>query len=145
MTRSTSDRNKLVIRLSFANRSTSQYLSYWLVESRFSPTAFEKAIPGLQRATVELWCLPELPESATAWTRRGLGRPAVRSSRRLEAETHRNLEVIWLLRCQRPDFKTIADFRRENREAFRQGFRDFVKVCRIARNQRAGSDRQRPA
>ena len=41
----------------------------------------------------------------------------VRSSRRLEAETHRNLEVIWLLRRLRPNFKTIADFRRENREA----------------------------
>lgn len=54
----------------------------------------------------------------------------VRSSRRLEAETHRNLEVIWLLRRLRPHFKTIADFRRENREAFRQVFRDFVKVCR---------------
>ena len=39
----------------------------------------------------------------------------VRSSRRLEAETHRNLEVIWLLRRLRPDFKTIADFRREKR------------------------------
>ena len=54
----------------------------------------------------------------------------VRSSRRLEAETHRNLEVIWLLRRLRPNCKTIADFRRENREAFRPVFRDFVKVCR---------------
>ena len=54
----------------------------------------------------------------------------VRSSRRLEAETHRNLEAIWLLRRLRPNFKTIADFRRENREAFRQVFCDFVKVCR---------------
>jgi transposase len=36
----------------------------------------------------------------------------VRSSRRLEAETHRNIEVIWLLRHLKPDFKTIADFRR---------------------------------
>lgn len=36
----------------------------------------------------------------------------VRSSRRLEAETHRNLEVIWLMHQLRPDFKTIADFRR---------------------------------
>ncbi len=43
----------------------------------------------------------------------------VRSSRRLEAETHRNIEVIWLLRHLRPDFKTIADFRRDNRAAFR--------------------------
>lgn len=54
----------------------------------------------------------------------------IRSSRRLEAETHRNLEVIWLLRRLRPDFKTIADFRRDNREAFRQVFREFVRLCR---------------
>ena len=54
----------------------------------------------------------------------------VRSSRRLEAETHRNLEVIWLLRQLRPDFKTIADFRRENRKAFKQVFREFVVLCR---------------
>jgi transposase len=50
----------------------------------------------------------------------------VRSSRRLEAETHRNIEVIWLLRHVKPDFKTIADFRRDNRHAFRQVFREFV-------------------
>ncbi len=54
----------------------------------------------------------------------------IRSSRRLEAETHRNLEVIWLLRRLQPDFKTIADFRRDNRGAFREVFRDFVRLCR---------------
>ena len=54
----------------------------------------------------------------------------VRSSRRLEAEAHRNLEVIWLLRQLRPDFKTIADFRRDNRTAFREVFREFVVLCR---------------
>ena len=54
----------------------------------------------------------------------------VRSSRKLEVETHRNLEVIWLLRQLRPDFKTIADFRRNNRDAFRQVFREFVTLCR---------------
>src|SRR4029077_17917455 len=42
----------------------------------------------------------------------------VRSSRRLEAECHRNIEVIWLLRTLKPDFKTIADFRSHNRAAF---------------------------
>lgn len=50
----------------------------------------------------------------------------VRSSRRLEAECHRNIEVIWLLRRLRPDFKTIADFRRENATSVRQVFRAFV-------------------
>jgi transposase len=54
----------------------------------------------------------------------------VRSSRRLEAETHRNIEVIWLLRHLKPDFKTIADFRRDNRNAFRPVFREFVLLCR---------------
>jgi transposase len=54
----------------------------------------------------------------------------VRSSRRLEAETHRNLEVIWLMRQLQPDFKTIADFRRDNKAAFRQVFREFVVLCR---------------
>jgi transposase len=54
----------------------------------------------------------------------------VRSSRRLEREAHRNIEVIWLLRTLRPDFKTIADFRRDNRTAFRGVFRQFVLLCR---------------
>src|SRR6201993_1577448 len=54
----------------------------------------------------------------------------VRSSRRLEGETHRNIEVIWLLRHLKPDFKTIADFRRDNRNAFRHVFRQFVLLCR---------------
>ena len=52
------------------------------------------------------------------------------ASRRLEAETHRNVEVIWLLRHLKPDFKTIADFRRDNRNAFRLVFREFVLLCR---------------
>ena len=54
----------------------------------------------------------------------------IRSSRRLEAETHRNVEVIWLLRHLKPDFKTIADFRRDNRAAFKTVFREFVVLCR---------------
>ena len=54
----------------------------------------------------------------------------VRPSRRLEAETHRNIEVIWLLRHLKPDFKTIADFRRDNRKAFRPVFRQFVLLCK---------------
>jgi len=54
----------------------------------------------------------------------------VRSSRRLEAETHRNIEVIWLLRHLKPDFKTIADFRRINRKVFRPVFRQFVLLCK---------------
>jgi transposase len=54
----------------------------------------------------------------------------VRSSRRLKAETHRNIEVIWLLRGLKPDFKTIADFRRDNRAAFLPMFRALVLLCR---------------
>jgi transposase len=54
----------------------------------------------------------------------------VRSSRRLEAECHRNIEVIWLLRTLKPDFRTIADFRADNRGAFKSVFRQFTLLCK---------------
>ncbi len=54
----------------------------------------------------------------------------VRSSRALEREAVRNLEVIWLLRKLRPDFKTIADFRRDNSKGIRQVCREFSVLCR---------------
>src|ERR1700748_503959 len=54
----------------------------------------------------------------------------VRSSRRLEREAQRNIEVIWLVRGLKPDFKTIADFRRDNHGAFKSVFRQFVLLCR---------------
>ena len=54
----------------------------------------------------------------------------IRSSRRLEAEAGRNLELIWLLRGVKPDFKTIADFRKDNRRAFKPLFRQFNLLCR---------------
>lgn len=53
-----------------------------------------------------------------------------RSSRKLEAETHRNLEVIWLLRKLRPDHKTIAEFRRRNVERLKKVTREFTLLCR---------------
>jgi transposase len=54
----------------------------------------------------------------------------VRSSRRLELECGRNLELLWLMRKLRPDFKTIADFRRDNAGAFKKVFRQFHLLCR---------------
>jgi transposase len=54
----------------------------------------------------------------------------LRSSRMLERECGRNVELMWLMRKLRPDFKTIADFRKENRQAFRGVFREFVLVCK---------------
>jgi len=53
----------------------------------------------------------------------------IRSSRRLETESGRNLEVIWLMRKLRPDFKTIADFRKDNKKALVKVFRDFIRLC----------------
>ncbi|MDM3872686.1 IS1182 family transposase [Porticoccus sp. W117] len=55
----------------------------------------------------------------------------ITSSRKLERECHRNLEVMWLLRRLVPDFKTIADFRRDNGSAIHQAGRDFVQFCRL--------------
>ena len=54
----------------------------------------------------------------------------IASSRRLERETQRNLELIWLTGRLTPDFKTIADFRRDNGPAIRQTCRQFVLLCR---------------
>lgn len=54
----------------------------------------------------------------------------VRSSRRLESETHRNLEVIWLVEAIRPSYKTIADFRKNNSKALTATNRDFVLLCK---------------
>ena len=52
------------------------------------------------------------------------------SSRRLERETQRNLELIWLTGKLTPDFKTIADFRKDNGPAIRAACRQFVLLCR---------------
>jgi transposase len=54
----------------------------------------------------------------------------VRSSRRLERETHRNIEVLWLLGRATPDHKTISDFRATHATALRGVFREFTVVCR---------------
>jgi transposase len=54
----------------------------------------------------------------------------IQSSRRLERETQRNLELIWLTGRLTPDFKTIADFRKDNGPAIRATCRQFVLLCR---------------
>lgn len=53
----------------------------------------------------------------------------IRSSRRLMTECRRNVELFYLLNMLKPDFRTIADFRKDNRKALKDVFRDFVKVC----------------
>ena len=53
-----------------------------------------------------------------------------RSSRQLEQLTHRNIEVIWLLRKLQPDFKTIADFRKDNTESLKKVCREFTLLCK---------------
>src|ERR1700755_2373709 len=54
----------------------------------------------------------------------------VQSSRRLEREAGRNVEVMWLLGRLAPDHKTIADFRKDNGLALRKGCARFVELCR---------------
>jgi len=53
----------------------------------------------------------------------------IRSSRKLMTECGRNLELLWLLCKLRPDFRTIADFRKNNAKAIRNVFRGFAKLC----------------
>ena len=57
---------------------------------------------------------------------------SVSSSRKLENETYRNLEAIWLLHNLHPDNWTVSDFRKENKELLKQitiEFRRFLKDC----------------
>ena len=54
----------------------------------------------------------------------------VRSSRRLEGETRRTMEVMWLCQKAFPSYKTIADFRKNNAMALQKANREFVLVCR---------------
>ena len=54
----------------------------------------------------------------------------IQSSRRLERETRRNVELMWLTERLTPDFKTIADFRKDNGAAIRGACREFVVLCR---------------
>jgi len=53
----------------------------------------------------------------------------VRSSRKLETETHRNIEVMWLLNNLKPDHKTISRFRKDNLVPIKKVFDSFVKLC----------------
>jgi transposase len=54
----------------------------------------------------------------------------VRSSRKLEKECHRNVEVMWLIKKPAPDFKTISDFRKDNVDCIKGVFQEFVYLCR---------------
>jgi transposase len=54
----------------------------------------------------------------------------LQSSRRLERETQRNVELMWLTGRLSPDFKTIADFRRDNGKAIQRVCREFIELCR---------------
>jgi len=54
----------------------------------------------------------------------------IRSSRKLEKETHRNVEVMWLLKKLTPDHKTIADFRKNNADSIKKVFKQFVFFCK---------------
>ena len=53
----------------------------------------------------------------------------IQSSRRLERETQRNVEMMWLTRRLMPDFKTISDFRKNNGPAIQQTCREFIELC----------------
>lgn len=54
----------------------------------------------------------------------------IRSSRKLEAESKRNIEMMWLCAGLYPGYKTIADFRKENAKALKRVFREFVLLCK---------------
>ena len=67
----------------------------------------------------------------------------ISSSRKLEIEAHRNIELIWLLGNLRPDFKTIADYRKDNGEEIKlltRRFREFLRDQGFIRGKTVGID-----
>lgn len=56
----------------------------------------------------------------------------IRSLRRLQKEASRNVELMWLLRKVVPDFRCIADFRKDNAKAVKEVFKAFVRICNEA-------------
>ena len=66
-----------------------------------------------------------------------------RSSRRLESEARRNVELMWLLEQHQPCYKTIAEFRKDNAKAMRRVQADFILLCKelgLYGGQRIGVD-----
>lgn len=55
---------------------------------------------------------------------------SIRSSRKLEREINRNIELMWLLKGLTPDFKTIADFRKDNKKAIKNVFKEFTLLSK---------------
>ena len=53
----------------------------------------------------------------------------IRSSRKIERESSRNIELMWLVNGLTPDFKTIADFRKDNKEPIKKAFSKFSMIC----------------
>ena len=53
----------------------------------------------------------------------------IRSSRKIERECHRNIELLWLIGGLKPDFKTIADFRKDNKQPIKADFQKFSIIC----------------
>ena len=53
----------------------------------------------------------------------------IRSSRKIERECHRNIEVMWLINELKPDHKTIANFRKDNKKAIKAAFKKFTMIC----------------
>lgn len=54
----------------------------------------------------------------------------IRSSRKLENECNKNIEMMWLTERLAPDFKTIADFRKDNKKGIKEIFREFLNLCK---------------
>lgn len=118
-------------------------------QSALFPLSLKDLVPAEHVCRVIKEFVRRLPLAALGFSKarpKGTGRPPydpadllklylygylhqVRSSRRLERETQRNVEVMWLLDRLAPDHKTIAQFRRENGDALKRAGARFVGFC----------------
>jgi transposase len=117
---------------------------YMLLPNRVEDYIEEESLPRLINVYVESLDMKELKfEKAEA---KGTGRPPynpkemlklyiyglmnnIRSSRKLEKETYRNLEVMWLMRNLKSDHKSISEFRKNNTEGIKNVSKGFIKLC----------------
>ena len=127
--------------MGFINGTDREQTSYWSYEDMIDEENMVRVIDRyIDRIDLEQLGFDRTQEASTGrpgYTASTLAKlyvygyeNGIRSSRKLEKETRRNLEVMWLLGGLTPDHKTISEFRRQNIRPLQKLLKEFVKLCR---------------
>lgn len=124
--------------LSGINRYQNQIISYdEMVEKTSIVRIIDRFIEVVDLKELEFLWAGDKAIGRPAYPMEGLAKlyvygyfNGIRSSRKLEQKTYRNIEVMWLIGGLKPDHKAISEFRRINVKGLKSLFRSFVKLCR---------------